>query len=258
VAEKNSIRIMSFNLLCQGKDEHVMKNRRNLAVRTILDYQPDSLGVQEATPEWMRWLEKHLPGYGFVGVGRDNGKKRGEHSAVFYLKEKYKAVDSGTFWLSATPEKPSMGWDAVCMRVCTWAVLENKQNGARYVHINTHLDHRGNTAREKGIDLVLKKAAEFELPVVCTGDFNLFEGSPLYEQLMGGVLRDTKFLAPDTMNSATFHHFSVPAEGVGVIDYVLANDRVKPHVYRVVTEGIDGKFVSDHYPVYADVVLIKA
>ncbi len=252
------MRIMSFNLLCQGKDEHAMKNRRELATRTILENRPDSVGVQEATPDWMKWLTKNLPGYDYVGVGRDNGKKRGEYSAVFYLKEKFKAVDSGTFWLSATPEKPSMGWDAVCMRVCTWVVLENTQTGEQYAHINTHLDHRGKVAREKGIDLVLKKAAEFDMPVVCTGDFNLFEGSELYKQLMGGVLRDTKYLAPDTMKNATFHHFEVLTDDVGVIDYVLVNDRVKPLVYKVVTEGIDGKFVSDHYPVYADVELIGA
>jgi endonuclease/exonuclease/phosphatase family metal-dependent hydrolase len=249
------MRIMSFNLLCQGKDEHAMKNRRELASRTIMDYRPDSIGVQEATPDWMKWLGKNLPGYDYVGVGRDDGKKLGEFAAIFFLKDKYKAVDSGTFWLSATPEKPTMGWDAVCIRICTWAVLQNIQTGEQYAHINTHLDHRGDTAREKGIDLVLKKAAEFELPVVCTGDFNLFEGSPLYEQLMGGVLRDTKFLAPDTMKNATFHHFSLPTVDTNIIDYVLVNDKVTPLVYRVITEGIDGKFVSDHYPVYADVVL---
>lgn len=247
------MRIMSFNLLCSGKDEHAMMKRRELAGRTIMEHLPDSVGVQEATPDWMKWLSKNLPGYDYVGVGRENGKKRGEYSAVFYLKEKYKVVDSGTFWLSATPEKPTMGWDAVCMRICTWVVLENRQTGEKYAHINTHLDHRGDTAREKGIDLVLNKAAEFDMPVVCTGDFNLFEGSSLYEQLMSGVLRDTKFLAPDTMKNATFHHFEVLTDEVGVIDYVLVNDRVKPLVYRVVTEGIDGKFVSDHYPVYADV-----
>ena len=82
----------------------------------------------------------------------------------------------------------------------------------------------------------------------------MFEGSALYKQLMSGVLHDTKFLAPDTMENATFHHFEVMTEEVGVIDYVLVNDRVKPLVYRVVTDGIDGKLVSDHYPVYADVV----
>lgn len=247
------MRIMTFNLLCQGKDEHVMKNRRELATRTIVEHRPDSVGVQEATPEWMKWLSSHLSDYAYVGVGRDNGKKRGEYSAIFYLKDKYKVIDSGTFWISATPEKPSMGWDACCKRICTWAVLEHIEIGQQYAHINTHLDHRGALARTNGIKMILDKAASFDMPVVCTGDFNLFEAGPLYEQLMGGVLRDAKHLAPDTMKSATFHAFKLPGDESSVIDYVLVNSKVKPLVYRVVTEGIDGKVVSDHHPVYADV-----
>lgn len=247
------MRIMTFNLLCQGKDEHAMKNRTELAVRTIMDNRPDSVGVQEATPEWMKWLTGHLPDYAYVGVGRDNGKKRGEYSAVFYLKDKLKLIDSGTFWISETPEKPSMGWDACCKRVCTWAVLQIIQTGEQYVHINTHLDHRGPIARTTGVKMILDKAASFDMPVVCTGDFNLLEGGSLYKQLVGGVLHDTKYLAPDTMKNATFHSFELPGDENSVIDYVLVNDKIKPLVYHVVTEGIDGKIVSDHHPVYADV-----
>lgn len=249
------MRIMTFNLLCVGEGEHVMKNRRELAVKTILKYLPDSVGVQEATPQWMKWLGKHLSAYAYVGIGRDNGKNRGEYSAVFYLKDKYKAVDLGDFWISATPDKPSMGWDACCKRICTWAVLQNIQTGEQYAHMNTHLDHRGELARTNGVQMILDKAADFDIPLVCTGDFNLFEGGPLYKQLMSGVLRDTKHLAPDTMQSATFHHFDSSAGDEIVIDYILVNDKIKPLVYRVVTEGVDGKFVSDHYPVYADVII---
>ncbi len=252
------MRIMTFNLLCEGKDEHFMKYRRDLAVRTIIEQQPDSVGVQEATPEWMKWLTGHLQGYDHVGIGRDNGKKLGEHAAIFYLKDKYKVIDSGNFWISSTPEVPAMGWDAVCIRICTWAVLEDLQTGEQYAHINTHLDHRGELAKTNGIRMILDKAASFNIPVVCTGDFNTFEGSPLYEQLMSGTLRDTKFLTPDTMKNATFHHFKLPTVETDIIDYVLVNNKVKPLVYRVITEGIDGKFVSDHYPVYADVDLISA
>jgi len=247
------MRIMTFNLLCKGEGEHFMKNRREIAAQTIMEAHPDSLGVQEATPEWMTWLSNNLPGYDHVGVGRDDGENLGEHAAIFYLKDRYRVIDSGNFWISATPEVPSMGWDADCIRICTWAVLENMQTGEQYAHINTHLDHRGTLARTNGIQMILDKAAGFDMPVFCTGDFNTFEGSSEYKQLMGGVLRDTKFLAPDTMKNATFHHFELPTNETDIIDYVLVNDKVKPLVYRVLTEGIDGKFVSDHYPVYADV-----
>ncbi len=250
------MRIMSFNLLCSGSSENVMKKRKKAAAKAIINYSPDTLGVQEATPAWMTWLKKSLTDYDFVGVGRENGKNRGEYSAVFYLREKFSLIDSGNFWLSETPEKPSKGWDAACIRICTWAVLENKEDGSRFVHINTHLDHVGPIAIGNGVDMILKKAGSFDLPVVCTGDFNLFEGGEFYQRLMSGTLRDTKHLAPDTMDSRTFHNYKTDPDVGGVIDFVLVNDKVKPLVYRVVTEEIDGRLPSDHYPVYADVELI--
>ena len=104
--------------------------------------------------------------------------------------------------------------------------------------------------------MVLAKAEELnDIPVVATGDFNLAEGSNYYKQLTAGALQDTKFLAPDTMQNATYHHYTLPTDPKNVIDYVLANNKVTPLVYRVVTEGIDGKFVSDHYPLYSDILL---
>lgn len=253
---ENAVRIMSFNVLCTGEGEHAMQNRLGIVTQTIAEYYPDSIGLQEATPYWMAWLNIMLPEYDYVGVGRDNGKSKGEYSAIFYLKDKYRVVQSGTFWISETPEVPSIGWDATCERVCTWAVLENKVTGERYAHINTHLDYRGVLPRQKGVEMILDKAEKLNyMPVVATGDFNLAEGSDYYRQLTAGVLNDTKKLAPDTMKNATFHHYTLPTDPKNVIDFVLANDKVPPLVYRVVTEGIDGKFVSDHYPLYSDLLL---
>jgi endonuclease/exonuclease/phosphatase family metal-dependent hydrolase len=253
---ENAVRVMSFNVLCEGKNENGMQNRLGIVTQTITEYYPDSLGVQEATPLWMLWLNLFLPEYDYVGVGRDDGKLSGEFSAIFYLKEKYKVVDSGTFWISETPDVPSIGWDADCRRVCTWAVLENKTTGARYAHLNTHLDYKGVMPRQRGVEMILEKAAEFDdLPVVVTGDFNFAQGSGYYNQLTAGVLQDTKFLAPDTMDYATFHGFAQTVNPDKVIDFVLANSRMTPLVYKVVIEGIDGRAVSDHYPLYADMLL---
>ena len=252
---ENAVRIMSFNVLCAGTDEHAMQNRLGIVTRTITEYYPDSIGLQEATPYWMAWLNIMLPEYDYVGVGRDNGKFLGEFSAILYLKDKYKVVDSGTFWLSQTPETPSIGWDAVCNRVCTWAVLENKSTGEQYAHINTHLDHRGAEARENSINMILEKAASFDVPVVCTGDFNLKQNSDLYTSLTAGVLQDTKFAAADTMDHATFHGFSETVDPARVIDFIFTDSRMTPLVYKVVTEGIEGVSVSDHYPLYSDMRL---
>ncbi len=253
---ENTVRVMSFNVLCAGEGEHAMQNRLGIVTQTIAEYYPDSIGLQEATPAWMLCLSNQLPEYDYVGVGRFDGHILGEFSAIFYLKEKYKVVNSGTFWISETPDVPSKGWDASINRVCTWAVLENKATGEQYAHINTHLDYRGVLPRQKGIEMILEKAAELNnIPVVATGDFNLDEGSDYYKQLTAGVLLDTKFLAPDTMQNATYHHYTLPTDPKNVIDFVLANDKVTPLVYRVVTAGIDDKFVSDHYPVYSDMLL---
>ena len=252
---ENAVRIMSFNVLYGGNGEHAIQNRLGIVTQTVTEYYPDSLGLQEATPMWMLWFNTFLPEYSYVGVGRDDGIFIGEFSAIFYLKTKYKVVESGTFWLSQTPDKPSLGWDAACNRVCTWAVLENKASGERYAHINTHLDHVGPEARENGVNMILEKAASFNIPVVCTGDFNFNESNELYTTLTSGVLNDTKFVAPHTMSHATFHNFSEPVDPDRVIDYILTNSQMTPLVYKVIIEGVDGQAVSDHYPIYSDMVL---
>ncbi len=252
---EDALRVMSFNVLCGGDGEHGMQNRLGIVTRTVTEYYPDSFGVQEALPRWMLWFNIFLPEYDYVGVGRDDGRFKGEYSAIFYLKDKYTVIQSETFWLSQTPEKPSLGWDADCNRICTWVVLENKATGERYAHINTHLDHRGSVARENSVNMILEKAASFKLPVVCTGDFNFRQGSGLYNAITSGILQDTKFLAPDTMSHQTFHKFDQPLDPNQIIDFIFTNNQMTPLTYKVVFEGIDGKRVSDHYPIYTDMIL---
>jgi endonuclease/exonuclease/phosphatase family metal-dependent hydrolase len=251
-----AVRIMSFNVLSERFGENAMINRRGIVTQTIAEYYPDSFGVQEATVAWMQCFKNRLPEYDYVGRATDFIPLLGGYSAVFYLKDKYEVVDSGTFWLSRTPDKPSKGWDADSERVCTWAVLKNKSTGEQYAHINTHLDNKGALARQNSVPMILAKAAEFDMPVVCTGDFNFRENSELYITLTADDLRDTKFLAPDTMSKTTYNGFNPPESQTQIIiDFVLVNSQMTPLVYRVVTEGIDGRTVSDHYPVYADVLI---
>ena len=253
----SAIRVMSFNIRCFGLGVVKRSTRNDEVIGTIEKGMPDSFGVQEATPTWMRYLSRKLDDYDYVGVGRSNGKNSGEFSAIFYLKDKYEVYDSGTFWLSETPDEPSTGWDASMNRICTWAVLENKETGAMYVHINSHFDHKGVEARSKSVDLILEKVKFYNyLPVVFTADMNIVEGNEAYTKMAdSGYLWDTKYVAPDTMNYLTFHD-TKPAENEGrILDYVMINSNFGAITYRVVTAGIDGKFVSDHYPVYADLVI---
>lgn len=248
------IKIMTFNVLCYGPDEMNWMDRKGMVTDIIRTNRPDSFGLQESHYDWMQAVSAALPEYAYIGVGRDDGAQGGEFSPVFYLKEKYDVVDSGTFWLSETPDKVSRGWDGACNRVCSWAKLRDKESGTVYVHVNTHLDHRGPEARTKGLQLILDHAAKFDEPVVCTGDFNFEEGCDLYKQLTSGCLKDSKYAAEDTMSNITFNAFYpiIKDKGTpGIIDYVSFSNDVSVKKYRVITDKPDGKFPSDHYPVMA-------
>lgn len=175
--ENGQIRVMSYNLRYGWSDYDEWIKRKDLLVEQILEYKPDSIGIQEGDDLWMsedEGLPKLLEGYDYVGVGRDDGKTSGEYAAVFYLKDKYEVINSGNFWLSETPELPSIGWDAVAYRICTWVTLRDKETGDTYTHYNTHLDHKGERARTESTSLIIEKVLSSTTPAVITGDFNFF------------------------------------------------------------------------------------
>lgn len=248
------MRIMSYNILCYGSGENVRENRIHKVIDTIKKYHPDSLGVQEATPEWMTDLKRFLTDYDCVGIGRDDGKNEGEHSAIFYLKDKYEVIDSGNFWLSETPDIPSFGWDAKIKRICTWAKFKNKETGKCHAHVNVHLDHISFQAQMNGAKMVMKKAETFDVPTFVTGDFNVNQGEEVYNEMIKFSLKDSKFVAEDTMDNITFNNFT--ETGTITIDYVFVSKDVKVKKYRVVTDKIDGNYPSDHFPVYSDVEIV--
>ena len=251
--EEGYTRIMSFNLRC-GEFEP----RKKIVPQIIGEYLPDTLGVQECTYEWFQTLCKALPEYEFVGVGRDSGGTDpdcGEISGVLFLKDKFSLIDSGTFWLSETPDEVSYGWDASYRRVCTWTVLEDKRTGKRFAHVNTHLDHISEPARKYGIELVREKALSFDMPTVVTGDFNLFKGCDLYYQLTAEGLTDTQETAKETMYGKTYHAYKGGEEGEP-IDFVLVNGKIaEVSRYAIVRDMLDGQYTSDHYPIYADMII---
>lgn len=253
-AEPGTVRVMSFNIRC-GEFE----DRGEIVPRLIADYHPDSLGLQECTYDWFSYLRLFLhKDYGFVGVGRDTGDrsvKCGEMSLVLYRKDKYNLVDSGTFWLSETPDEVSLGWDGACNRVCTWVVLENKETGEKYAHVNTHLDHVGPLARQNGVELVKEKALSYDIPTVVTGDFNFSKGSELYNSLVTGGLTDTQDMAEYTMTGKTYHGYNGGSEGEP-IDFICVNSQITDvKTYKIIRDMYDGKYTSDHYPIFSDMVI---
>lgn len=253
--DEDSVRVMSFNIRYGDLGVLTAEDRYYMIEETVEKGRPDSLGVQEATPEWMAYLNENLEDYDHVGVGRDDGDDEGEYSAVFYLKDKYTAVDSGTFWLSETPDEVTKGWGADCYRICTWVILEDKATGVQYVHMNAHFDYANDEVRYNSADLILEKAKEFgDIPVVYTADMNFSEDSEYFEHMLAdGYFVNTKTLAPDTMDYPTYHDRKPDDHENSKIDFVMVNDKFDAVSYRVVTAGIDGKYVSDHFPIYADI-----
>lgn len=258
--ETGTIRIMSFNIRCGDVNDVHVPDRIGIAVRQIKEIMPDSLGIQEATPEWMKALDVKLPLYAWVGLDREKGvspKENGESCPIFYLKARYTLEDSGNFWISDTPDVPSLGPGAGCKRICTWAKLKDRETGKVYVHVNTHYDHISEEARVQGADIVTRFIDEnFKgIPVVFTADMNTTEKGEAYS-VMTRKLKDARFTAADSVTYGTFHAGKDPALNADYyIDFVLYSDDFDADVYRTVTKGIDDRFVSDHFPIYADLVL---
>ena len=255
LTDEDTVRVMTFNV-CGWNH----KNLKHLASKTILAYEPDVVGLQECTYDCYKELSKDLPGYSFVGVGRENGKldkNSGESCGILYKTEKYTLVDSGTFWLSETPDSPSKGWDADYIRICTWVILKNNETGKEFAHLNTHLenidDGTGMQALENGTQMVIDKALPLDMPVVMTGDYNFEKNTQYYDAVIAAGFRDAQDAATNTMDGNTFHGFneSDPPEH---IDYVFLNSQIlQVLTYKLVEDTYDGKYPSDHYPIYVDI-----
>ncbi|MBQ6020650.1 MAG: endonuclease/exonuclease/phosphatase family protein [Clostridia bacterium] len=258
VTEKQdgTVRVCSFNIRCADVNGVEMKDRIRLVVQKILEIDPDSFGVQEATPAWMEALKAMLPDYGFIGKERE-GDGTGESCAVFYKKERWTLRYGDTKWLSETPDEPSLGWDGACKRVFTYAALKNKYNGEEYIHINSHFDHRGPQAQKNGakeiIDFV-RSTMPTGKAIVFTADMNVYDTSEAY-RTMTSYFADARKTAEDSVYYGTFHAAHPETHENAIIDYVLYYDKIEAKTFRVVTEGVDRRFVSDHFPIYADLIV---
>lgn len=258
VSEKpdNSVRIVSFNVRCKDDTFGSVEGRSQLICSALEQYAPDSFGVQEATAEWIEILSEKLTDYGCVSQMRDS-KASSEASAVFYLKDKYNLLDSGTIWLSDTPEESGSKYSlSFCPRIATWATLENKETGEIYTHINTHLDHVLESVRVKQIKVLKVKIEELKEagnPVVCTGDFNTKEGADAYNE-MKPCLNDSKYLAVNSDDGATYINYGKNVFETRPIDFIFVSDGIKVENYKIIDEKIGDMYLSDHAGLCADVM----
>ena len=251
-------RVMSFNVRCADDPEGSINNRSQLVTAVIEQYAPDSFGVQEATAKWMRILKSELGDkYDCVGKARDYFGPFSEYSAVFYLKDKYNLIDEGTNWLSETPEKKSKSFDSACYRITTWAVLEDKETGKRYTHMNTHLDHVLESTRDGQAGVLLEKLEELQAEgnVIVTGDFNAYPDEDVYKRMVA-VTDDVAFTAKNADTGITFHKYGKKEDkGQGAIDFIFTSKGVKADTYKVIRNTVEGMYPSDHYPIVADVIV---
>ena len=255
------ITVMSYNVYIKGTGEKSPENRTPLVAENIKKYSPDSFGLQEADEGWMERLPSIMTDYDYVGIGRNSNKGGGEASPIFYKKDKFELLDSGTFWLSKTPEKASRGWDAMFKRVCTYAILKDKTTGFTYAHFNAHFDHLGVIARLESVAVVAAKIAEIApgLPVVFSGDLNDYENGDMYNRVLESGLKDTKTLASNVSGgNVTYHGYSELVEKEAPIDFIFTNSlSTQVHSYTVVSEKINGIYASDHHPVVANMTMIN-
>lgn len=250
------IKVMSFNIRYgTAKDGDNAWDKRKVAVIEMLkDQNPAVFGVQEALPMQIDYICNKCPYYANVGVGRDDGKDKGEHMSVFYNKDVVELLDWGTYWLSETPDEPSYGWDAVCRRTATWTLLKVKATGQKFYFVNTHLDHKGAEAQKKGLALIVERIGAMnpkKLPMILTGDFNVSPDSPSLVDL-DKIMKSARKYALDSDTTPSYNGWEKPKT---VIDYVYYSGFAKCTDFKVVTKEYDGrKFVSDHCPVTAKLI----
>lgn len=259
------LNVMTFNIRYDNPDDNLnnWKYRKEEAVKLILSEKIDILGAQEVLVNQLKDISKKLPEYAVIGVGREDGKEKGEFSPIFYKKGKFTVVKSGYFWLSKTPEKPSKGWDAVCERIATWAEFKDNITGKKVFVLNTHFDHLGTVARKESVALIKQKVALLRtgLPQVIMGDFNAEPESSVIKKMLVATdsitLFDSKSVASKVYGSDwTFNGFgTIPIKERKIIDYIFVNKEISVNKYYVSAETVNGVFLSDHAPVFIKVSL---
>lgn len=273
----------SYNIRYKNANDSINGNVWSKRCQVICDQvnfmAPDIFGAQEVLYGQLQDMKEALDGYDYIGVGRDDGERAGEHEAIFYKTDKIKLLDHGDFWLSETPDKPGLGWDAVCIRICTWGKFTMDETV--FYFFNLHMDHVGVIARREAAKLVVARIREIAqgAPVVLTGDFNVDQTNEIYAIFTeSGLLKDSYDAARIRFaENGTFNAFKTEYYTTSRIDHVFVSPEVQVESYGVLTnsywtpdETIDTlkafdapqeisfdnyirRNPSDHYPVFVKV-----
>lgn len=226
-------------------------------VEQIRYHRFDIFGIQEGFKHQLDDLHNNLDGFAYIGVGRDDGKQKGEHAAIFYKTAMFELLEEGNFWLSEKTEHPNKGWDAALPRICTWGKFSDKRTGFTFLLFNVHFDHVGVEARKNSTKLILQKANEIgsDLPMIITGDFNVDQHDESYTLLHNsGIVKDAYEKAdhPYAPNG-TFNGFDITKATDRRIDHVFVSDAFQVTRFGILTDTFQGKLASDHSPVVVEV-----
>lgn len=261
VAQKNTpLTIATYNLRFNNPNDAInaWPNRKEDVKALIRFHDFDIFGTEEGLIDQIRDLAE-MTEYAYTGKGRDDGKEAGEHSAIFYKKDRFKLLASGDFWLSETPEVPGKGWDAKCCnRICSWAKFKDLRTKKQFYFFCAHFDHQGVVAREESGKLMVKKIREIagNSPVISVGDFN---STPETVQIkeMQTILRDSYQVTetPPYGPVGTFNAFKFNAPLKHRIDYIFVSPGIRVLKYGVLTDSKEQRYPSDHQPVMIQAIL---
>ena len=282
-SQAQQLYVGSYNIRNQNDGDAKVGNgwpqRMPVLCGQILFEHPDIFGAQEVLESQRQDMLRQLPDYDCIGLGRDDGQHAGEHSNIFYDRNKVKLLDHGDFWLSEHPEKPGLGWDAACVRICTWGYFKLKGTSLKFYYFNLHMDHVGTVARREGAKLVVQRIREIAQgkPVVLTGDFNVDQTNEIYTIFtQSGLLNDSfEHAQLRFAENGTFNSWDPELKTESRIDHVFVSPVFTVERYGVLTnsywsenpetcqqlKGADApqeinfkkyqkRLPSDHYPVF--------
>lgn len=260
--QSQELNVMTFNIRYNTKNDslNAWPYRKDNAASQVQFHNVHILGVQEALHDQIMDLSQSLTKYKYTGVGRDDGKTKGEYSAIFYDTTRLKLIESSTFWLSLTPEVPgSKGWDANITRIVTWAKFKNISNKKTFFVFNTHFDHIGQEARRESAKLIKQKVKDIAgtTPVIITGDFNAKPSDEpikiLVDENDQNKFIDAKAVSktPHYGPQGTFNGFGSKERDSEPIDFIFIKGKWKVLQHATLSQTWGGKFSSDHFPVFA-------
>ena len=276
------LRVATYNLRYDNPQDSLnnWQYRKNTVAKLIQFHDFDIFGTQEGLKHQLDYLREEMPGYSYIGVGRDDGKEAGEYTAIFYKNDQFELLDKGNFWLSEDTTKPNKGWDAALPRICSWGKFKDNNSGLIFFFFNTHFDHIGTIARNESSKLILRKIEEIagNDPTLLTGDFNVDQHSPSYEVLENSEkLSDAYDMAGLRYGAdGTFNRFKVNSRTESRIDHIFVTKDFKVVKHGILTDTYqtdikvlkklensgtypqnislfenEARLPSDHYPVTA-------